>query len=241
MKTRKIATILAAAALTLAMSVASAMAFDFSISGYTATLDVATTDANYTPPAGSAMGPADAFTGGTGYYSISFFGGTGDFTNASGLHATMSLAGDASSSVGSYYSGLLLDTFAITTINGVFTLSSLENGNLLQFNLLASPLDPNWTNVGAADALANANGFAYINQVFLDSNGAPYAYGPDGLLLSPTVAYGSIMADGFLAATAAGTFIDMVVDDANIVPEPSTFLLLGAGLSGLAFWRRRKA
>jgi hypothetical protein len=60
--------------------------------------------------------------------------------------------------------------------------------------------------------------------------------------MASPVAYGSIMNDGFLAATAAGTFIDMVIDDANIpVPEPGTFILFGAGVAGLAFWRRRKA
>lgn len=238
MKTARIARILAAAALTLAMSVASAMALTFNITGYTAGLDVATTDINYTPPAGPAMGPADAFTNGSGQYTISFFG-----ADYSSLQASMTLVGDSFSSVGSYNSGLLLDTFSITTLGGVFTLSSVENGTLMQFGLGALPLDPNYPTVSSAAALIDPTGTSmYINQVYLDANGQPYAYGQDGSLMASPVAYGSIMNDGFLAATAAGTFIDMVVEDANVpVPEPGTFILFGAGVAGLAFWRRRKA
>jgi len=242
MKTRKLATVLAAAALTLAMSVASAMAFDFTISGYTSSLDVLATDGSY--GSGLVAGPTDTFIGGTGQYLLSFTGGTGNSNYATGLSGSMTLFGDAGSSVLSYDSGAFLDSFYISTTNGVFTLGSVENGNMLSFGLGALPLDPNYPTVGSAPALPNSTGtYAYINQVFLDSNGNPFAYDQLGTLMDVSpVAYGSINADGFLAATAAGTFVDLVVDDANVpVPEPGTFLLFGGGLAGLAFWRRRKA
>lgn len=42
----------------------------------------------------------------------------------------------------------------------------------------------------------------------------------------------------------SGTFYaidDVTYGNSNPVPEPSTIILLGSGLAGLAFWRRRKA
>jgi hypothetical protein len=44
-----------------------------------------------------------------------------------------------------------------------------------------------------------------------------------------------------LYATGAPGFTVSVQSDVETVPEPSTILLLGSGLAGLAYWRRRQA
>jgi hypothetical protein len=89
-------------------------------------------------------------------------------------------------------------------------------------------------NVPTFDALAdtpNPSGALYSNQIFIaelgfnveGNNGALYtpAAGQPGF--APGVTY-HFVSDGTVAA----------------VPEPGTLALLGAGLAGLSFWRRRK-
>jgi hypothetical protein len=60
----------------------------------------------------------------------------------------------------------------------------------------------------------------------------PFTLGPGAI--------GSIFGFDFVAASVGASTVT-VVADAGPIPEPSTFLLFGAGLAGLAVFRRRRA
>jgi len=248
MKTRKLATVLAAAALTLAMSVASAMAFDFTISGYTNSLMVSPTETSSTSSGlpNTPTGLTVDENGGAGFYSINFSGGLGDFTNVSGLKGILTFSPDTAWDTTSRYynSGVMRETFsATTTVNSnnetYFTLYA-NDAAMFSFGLDALTTgDPNFLS-------------GYVNGTTPVLN-APYLFVNTGSLLDinnndTLVSYGFVGFDGLSATDELGNNIDLVLANAAVtptdmspVPEPGTFLLFGGGLAGLAFWRRRKA
>lgn len=268
MKTTRIASILAAAALTTTLWASAAMALSFDITGYTAAIDVTNTEGTYASGANASMG--DTFTGGSGYFTLHFTG-----ADQFNLKGSLLLQGDAWSSVSSYQSDTFLDTFALDIVNDVLSISSVENGIMTGFYLGSlgnSPDLPGVLNSSALSNTANGQTSMFVNRVnegvvydpatgsilgdlqgiqgptfysyLLDGSASYYAPATATTPASVALGYGAIDLEGFLAATAYGTFIDMTIDSANVpssVPEPGTFILFGAGVAGLAFWRRRKA
>lgn len=226
-------TVLALLTLICALWVAPALATNYNITGYTATMLV-------TDPVGNILG-GDQGLG--GYYSLDLSG-----TGTSNLSATLTLFGanlDGSRNTlnpTSLYSAGLIDKFYFNIVSGIFTLGSDLMGDMMQLDLGKLPASPEYPGVVTANGLQLGNGNWFVNQLYLDTAGLPLSYGPDGLPTTPTTVYGGIIVPDIFATDVNGNAIDFAVEDAAApVPEPSTFLLLGFGLAGLGFLRRRNA
>lgn len=219
--------VLVALALVCSLWSTQAMAYNYTITGYTGSFLI------------NDGGTLDTI----GKYTINLTGGALVNNHVDNLKGSISLISD--DGIAFDYSALLIDSFFLDYTDSVFTLGSLENGNMIQLLLGAATMDPEipipvGVNVEAAKNLGN--GYVYVNQIYEDGVNGYFSYDEIGALTDPVKKYGHIYLPGFLATDTAGNLVDMDIDDASVpVPEPSTVLLIGGGLAGLAFWRRRKA
>lgn len=217
--------VLVALALVCSLWSTQALAYNYTITGYTGSFLI------------NDGGTLDTI----GKYTINLTGGALVNNHVDNLTGSISLISDDGSAFD--YSASLIDSFFLDYTDSVFTLGSLENGNMIQLLLGAATIPvPDGVTVEAAKNLGN--GYVYVNQIYGDGVNGYFSYDEIGALTDPVTKYGHIISSGFLATDSAnpGNLVDMDIDDASVpVPEPSTLLLIGGGLAGLAFWRRRKA
>jgi len=100
--------------------------------------------------------------------------------------------------------------------------------------------DAGWSNPGDQAVLTLFDDGAQVGQVNLDMNRNDYM---DQRIIFSGLAFDYAT---FIYDVTTGVGLIEIVDniefyDAAPVPEPSTIFLLGSGLVGLAFWRRRQA
>lgn len=204
---------------------------------------------------GAAISFIDSTTNEARYLYFSFEGLAGTIDNYSDIN------GDGDTEVGNLATHLPDDRFDLNFASGVGTISfwlddnfdhtdgtiaqladfSLINGNGVAPRVAASPsgVDTNGTinlQLGFNSVANNVWTLTDVGTTFeswMSTYGTPSIFGgvnvnAAGLLIGPT-------ANGFEAEIEnSGTF------RVSAVPEPSTFLLLGGGLAGLAFFGRKK-
>ncbi len=229
----------------------SSMAFAslYSLDGYTGTF--ATFDSG-----------GNALIDTPGYYHLDLVGNSwGSPSRVNGLTGTISLyAANADGTRNTttptflFNPTTLLDSFYLqynAVSNGLDLGSTVAGTDATLLSLSLTPPPLNFTT--PFDLTTNANFF--INTILGDGS----SFDANGNPVPATAAiYGSVLAGGFAATyidpldltstPATPNSIDMPIDDTTYstsnpaaVPEPSTFLLIGAGLAGLGIWRRRKA
>lgn len=104
------------------------------------------------------------------------------------------------------------------------------------------------TDLGVDDLAGGGNDTVLFTDIFSTGNTAWVFY--DSASEAPILALGNTLRFAYIAVTSVGglsfgNFLDAADFGAGVggvpgVPEPATWLLLGAGLSGLGFTRRRK-
>lgn len=149
--------------------------------------------------------------------------------------------------IGLQYAGTQSLTFSEAIANPVFSYVSL-NGNGYAFDQ-----DFELLSVGGADG--NECGYwgcgtSYKNVVALEDGNYEYQLlgtgEPHGTLrftgAFDTVTWRSLSDESWNGFTVGveGTAEEILPSDGNPVPEPSTILLLGSGLAGLVFYRRKR-
>lgn len=155
-----------------------------------------------------------------GTFSVLFTGGTADATGTqvSGLSGFLKFTQDPTDTVllpngTNTFSGLFADSFILNYANGFLDLTTdLGNTSMLSMN------------VGLGFNLLALTA-APIDLTFAIPTGQETITGTIG------------------TDPSSALLVDFITDELaySAVPEPSSFLLIGAGLAGLAFWRRRKS